>query len=173
MNSLIVANSLRFIGLVLIQVLVFKNIDFGWENFNYVNIIVYPIFIMLLPIRIPHALVVLLGFLLGITIDIFYDSLGVHASATVFMAFIRPLIIKAMEPRGGYNINHSPTKYRFGISWFLLYASILFISHLFFYFSVEAFTFVYIGQILIRSLMSFIFSMPFIIMYQYLLNPQD
>ena len=173
MNSSITTNVIRFIGLVLLQALVFKNIDFGWKSFNYVNIIVYPVFIMLLPIRTPHPLLVFLGFVLGITVDIFYDSLGVHAGAAVFMAFIRPVVLKGMEPRGGYNVNHSPTKHNFGISWFLLYSSILFLGHLFFYFSMEAFTFVYIAQIILRTLMSFLFSMPFIIMYQYLLNPQD
>jgi hypothetical protein len=173
MNSVIVANVLRFFGLALLQGLVFQNVGSGWEGFPYLNVIVYPIFIMLLPLRTPRALIVLLGFAIGFVVDIFYDSLGVHASAAVFTAFARSLVIQLMEPRGGYNVNYSPTAARMGMGWFLRYAAVLLIAHLFFYFSVEAFTFVYILDILTKTIVSFILSMLFIIIYQVLFNPQD
>ncbi|MEM1319301.1 MAG: rod shape-determining protein MreD [Bacteroidota bacterium] len=173
MNSTVLANTLRFLGLVFLQVLVLKRFSLGWENFNYFNIFLYPLFIMLLPLRIPHSLLVGLGFVLGIGIDIFYDSPGVHASAGVFTAFIRPFVLSFMEPRGGYNVNHTPTKARFGLSWFLIYSSVLMFAHLFFYFSVEAFTFYYIGDIFLRTVSSFFISMIFIIMYQFIFDPRD
>lgn len=173
MNNIILTNVLRFIGLCLLQVLVFKQMSPGWENFNYISVIAYPIFLMLLPLRTPHMLLVFLGFVLGLCVDIFYNSPGVHASASVFTAFIRPFVLGLLEPRGGYNLNHSPTKRRFGITWFALYASILLGAHLFFYFSVEAFTFYYIGQILLRTIASFIVSIIFVIIYQVIFDPKD
>ncbi len=173
MNSLILKNIVRFIGLVAIQVLVLKQIYFQAPVLKHVFVIIYPIFILLLPLRTANVLVIFLGFALGIVIDAFYDSLGIHASACVFTAFLRPYILTFLEPRGGYNINQSPTKYRFGIGWFLRYSSILMLLHLFFYFSVEAFTFVYIGTILLRTGLSFVFSMFFVLVYQYIFNPKD
>ncbi|MEL6862782.1 MAG: hypothetical protein AAFP19_00115 [Bacteroidota bacterium] len=173
MNSTQLTNLWRFIGLTLLQVLILKRLSPGWEQFNYLQVFIYPLFILLLPIRTPHALLVFLGFLIGITHDIFYDSLGVHASAAVFTAYIRPFVLAILEPRGGYSVGQSPTKRHFGLSWFLLYSSILLFAHLFFYFSVEAFTFYYIGEILLRTISSFFLSMIFVIMYQYLLDPRD
>ncbi len=173
MNNTIVTNVWRFIGLVLLQGLVFRNVGAGWENFPYLNIILFPIFILLLPLRLPKTTVILLGFLIGIAVDFFYNSMGLHASAAVFTAFMRPFVLNILEPRGGYNMNYSPTASRMGLNWFLRYAAILMFLHLFFYFSAEAFTFVYIVDILAKTMISFVVSMVFILIYQLLLNPTD
>ncbi len=164
----IFSNVWRFILLVLMQVLILKRINFGMEHFNYVSIIIYPLFLMLLPIRIPDTVLLLIGFVLGFTIDIFYDSLGVHASASVFLAFIRPIVLSLMEPRAGYTVNSSPGVYHMGLAWFYRYVMVLLFAHLFFYFSVEAFTFVYIKDILLRTISSFLFSFLFIMIIQIL-----
>ncbi|MEM9822076.1 MAG: hypothetical protein AAF985_13430 [Bacteroidota bacterium] len=170
MNNTIFTNALRFIGLLFLQVFVLKNITFAGA---YVSVMLYPVFILLLPIRIPHALLVLLGFVMGISLDIFYDSLGVHASASVLTAFIRPFVLAALEPRGGYGVNHSPTKFRFGFNFFFSYSCILMFAHLLVYFSMEIFTPVYLGEIFLRTVFSFLVSMIFVIIYQFLLNPRD
>ena len=173
MNSIIFTNGLRFIGLCLIQVLVLKGITAEEGFFKYVSILLYPVFILLLPIRIPHPLLVFLGFLIGFTVDMFYDSLGVHASASVLTAFIRPRILKALEPRGGYNINESPTMFRLGLNWFFTYAAILMFIHILFYISMEIFTPVYAIEIMIRTGFSFIISMIFVMIYQFIFNPRE
>ncbi|NJK82907.1 MAG: hypothetical protein HC912_02935 [Saprospiraceae bacterium] len=82
----------------------------------------------------------MLGFVLGIIVDYTYMSLGVHASATVFTAFVRQPVLRALEPKGGYNLNFSPTKARMGWAWFIRYVSIMMLVHLLFYFSMEIFT---------------------------------
>ncbi len=173
MNRTIAGNVLRFLGLVFIQGLVFKNVGVGWERFPYLHIIVFPVFIMLLPLRVPRALLVLLGFAVGITVDLFYGTLGIHASAAVFTAYIRPFVLRVLEPRAGYNMNYSPTAARMGTGWFMQYAAILLFLHLFFYFSVEAFTFVYITDILLKTGVSFVVSMIFLIVYTLIFNPEE
>ncbi|MEL6635284.1 MAG: hypothetical protein AAFW73_11085 [Bacteroidota bacterium] len=173
MNSTLIAQALRFVFLVLLQVLVFKRLTLGGGNFNYVSVMVYPIFILLLPLRTPSALLIALSFLMGITVDLFYDSPGVHASAGVFMAWIRPGVLAILEPRGGYNLNQIPAKRYLGINWFARYAALLLFGHLFFYFSVEAFTFVYIVDIFLRTLSSFVVSMVFVLIYQFLFDPGE
>ena len=173
MSNTVFTNIWRFILLVLLQVLVLKRISPDYGLFVYMSVFIYPIFLLLLPIRTPHMLAILLGFFLGLTLDFFYDSAGVHASASVFTAFVRPYILSALEPRGGYSVNQIPSKNALGINWFLIYSGILVFMHLFFYFSVEAFTFVYIGDIILKSFFSFFISMFFVIAYQYILDPKN
>lgn len=172
MNSEITSNVIRFILLVLVQVLVFKGIEFNQSSFKYVSILIYPLFIMLLPVRTPPILMVALGFLIGITIDIAYDSLGVHAGASVFTAFIRSFIlnINGIAPREGYEVNASPYLSNYGALFFFLYAGIFMFLHLLVYFSLEIFTPVYWGEILLRTIMSFFVSMIFIMLLQFLFN---
>lgn len=173
MSSSVITNAFRFIVLLLLQVLILKRISVGWEGYLYINILLYPLFILLLPFRTPTAVVILLGFLMGLAVDLFYSSPGIHASASVFTAYIRGFVLQQLEPRGGYNINHSPTKERMGAGWFFRYAAILMALHLFFYFSVEVFTYVYIVDILLKTFYSFIFSGLFIIIVMFIFNPQD
>ncbi len=173
MNSSVIKHGIRFVLLVLAQILIFKSIDLDTNGFSYFTIFIYPVFILLLPIRTPTVLVVLLGFLLGLTVDVFYDSLGVHAGASVFSAFIRSTILHLLEPRGGYEVNASPTKSNYGINFFFKYAAIFMFFHIAVYFSLEIFTPVYFNEIFIRTGFSFILSILFIIIYQYLFNPKE
>ena len=173
MNNLIFTQSLRFIFLVLIQVLIFRQMTVGWDEFNYVHVIVFPLFIMLLPIKISDPVLILLGFLIGITVDMFYQSWGVHASAAVFIAFVRPMILNLMTPRGGYNINHSPNIEHFGFLWFLIFSSTMMFLYLLFYFIVSIFTPVYWVEIILRTISSFIVSMIIILLYVRIFNPRD
>ncbi len=173
MNSTIITNIVRFVSLVLLQGLVFKNIGVGWETFPYLHIIVSPLFILLLPLRTPKTLVIFLAFVIGISVDFLYDTLGVHASAAVFTGFARSLVLRMLEPRGAYNMSYSPTIAKVGLGWFVQYVSILMFVHIFFYFSVEAFTFVYIVDILIKTFVSFFASMVFIMIFQLLFNPKE
>ena len=173
MSNVVMTNVLRFLAFVFIQVLILKDINIGGQSFNYINIIIYPLFLILLPLRTPHSILVLLGFLTGIFVDAFYDTYGIHASAAVFTGFIRPYVLQIFSPKGGYNLNFSPTKNRFGINWFLAYCSMMLFLHLFFYFSVDAFTFYYLDEIFLRTVSTFLISMLIILIYKYLLHPVE
>lgn len=166
-------NAFRFAFLCLVQILVLQRISLSLSSFPYINIMIYPLFIFLLPFSITPTILTLLGFFLGITIDIAYDSLGIHASVTLAIAFFRPYLIKWMEPKGGYTSNSSPTVKRMGWGWFLRYAAILIGMHHFLYFSVQAFTFVYIISILLKTIIAFLLSMLFIIFTMAIFNPSD
>ncbi len=173
MNSRIFPQLLRFIFIVLLQVLIFKRLSFSMGGANYMTVMIYPIFIFLLPHKIPHSLLVFLGFVLGLTIDVFYDSPGIHASAAVFTAFARPLVLRIFEPRGGYKMNLSPSKREMGINNFTFYAATLLAGHLLFYFIMESFSLVYLGESLLRTIVSFFPSLVFVIIYQYIFDPKD
>jgi len=173
MNNLIVVNIVRFILLAFAQVLIFKRIAFNWEDFAFIHFLVYPLFILLLPTKLSRPLVIFLGFLIGIFIDFFYDSPGIHASAGVFTGYIRGIVLDFLEPYEGYNTNDSPTIERMGISWFMPYASILLGLHLFYYFSVEAFSFVYFFEIVLNTIFSFIASFILMMLLLLIFRPKN
>lgn len=173
MNNTILANIWRFVLLVLLQVLVLKAVSFNSGIWAYLHVIIYPLFIILLPLRTPPTLVVFLGFTTGMVVDLFYSSIGVHAAATVFLAYFRSYILAILEPRGGYNVNFSPTAKRFGFPWFMRYAAIMLALHLFIYFSIEAFTFYYILSIILNTVFTFLVSFLFILFYQSIFDPQE
>lgn len=173
MSNAVLTNLIRFIGLLLLQGLILKRIELGGFLGSHLHVFLYPLFIIILPLRTQRTLVILLGFILGLCIDVFYNSLGVHASALVFTAFMRAIVLWMVQPRGGYNVNFSPTRRRMGMNWFLRYSAIMMALHLFFYFSVEAFTFVYIVDILLSTLVSFVVSMIAVFVFQTLFDPLD
>ena len=90
MNSLISINILRFILLVLVQVLIFNQINF----LGFINPYIYIIFIVLFPLNNNRLALLIACFFIGLTIDIFSDSGGVHAAACVTAAYARPVILK-------------------------------------------------------------------------------
>ena len=93
----------RFIVLILIQILIANNIllNFG----EYVNIYVYQLFIMLLPVSTSWWVLLIVSFSLGISVDMFTNTLGLHASTCLLIAFLRPKILAMLAPRDGYDFN--------------------------------------------------------------------
>ena len=150
MDNRLILNTLRFIGLILLQVLVIDNIRLGF----YVHPYVYVLFIFLLPFNIQKWQLLILGFFTGLTVDSFNGTPGLNAAATVFMSFIRPYVISSMTRRKDINANDEPSLNNMGISWFIVYTLILLISHNFILFLLEAFSIKLLGTILIQTLLS-------------------
>ena len=173
MNNLSVQVGIRWLVFILLQVLLLKRMELFGGVLQHMSILFYPLFIMLLPLRLSTVTVMTIGFFTGLIVDIFYDSIGVHASACVFLGFIRPFAFSVLSPREGYNVNLSPTLNQFGIGWFIRCSSILLSLFLFFYFSVEAFTFVKILDILAKTIVSFFATMIFIMVYMMIFNPRE
>ncbi|MDO8993391.1 MAG: rod shape-determining protein MreD, partial [Daejeonella sp.] len=89
MGRAVIINSIRFILLIATQVFLFKNI--GYYNLSIPYL--YILFILLLPFGIPNTLLFVLAFFTGITVDVFYDTLGLNAIACTVMAFVRIVFI--------------------------------------------------------------------------------
>ena len=90
MNNSVLKIIISFVGLVLLQVLVCSNMNFMGD----INPYVYVIFILLYPVINNRLLFVFVSFLIGYSIDIFLDTGGIHATASVSIAYIRPLFLK-------------------------------------------------------------------------------
>jgi rod shape-determining protein MreD len=140
-----------------------NNIQFS----GFVNPYFYVLFILLLPINVPRYFLLMSGFILGLTIDVFANTPGIHASSTVFMAYVRPYVLNAsnVEDKEQMLI---PSISNLGFAWFARYAAILILVHHFFLFYVEIFSFQGFGQTLLRSFFSSIFTFTFIVISQFL-----
>jgi len=154
-----------FVILVLLQVLLLNNIQFS----GYVNPYLYVLFILLLPFDTPKYLLLILGFLLGLSIDIFSNTPGIHASSTTFMAFLRPYIIELISTRDNLEVTAPPRLKSMGAGWFLRYTVILVLAHHLFLFFIEAFTLSGFIHTLLRSLLSSVFTIILILISQFLI----
>lgn len=130
----IIFQVLRLIAYVGAQVILLKNLVVFDNAFCFV----YIGFLIFLPVDMERPALMLIGFFLGLSVDIFYDSLGIHAAASVFIGFIRPTLINALTPQGGYEIGISPGLQKMGFSWFLTYTGLLVFAHHFAIFYIEA-----------------------------------
>ena len=137
MNKKMTGNIARFIVLVLAQVFVFNKIQFT----GYISPQVYVLFILMLPFEITGFWLLAWGFLMGLTIDLFMHTPGMHAAASVTLAFLRPWVIwlvgkkEELEPWEYPNVRDS------GSVWFLAYSIILVFMHHLVLFYIEVFRF--------------------------------
>lgn len=150
---------IQFILLVLIQVLVLNNIQFS----GYINPYLYILFILLLPFETPRWVLMIIGFFLGLSIDIFTHTPGMHASATVFAAFIRPMVLSSIAPRDGYESGMRPHIPDMGLGWYMRYAVLMVISHHLFLFYIETFRLSDFFATLLRVILSSVFTLAFIL----------
>jgi hypothetical protein len=173
MNSITLRFLLRAIILILIQVLVLKRIGTGSQwIWQHGQIFIYPVLILMMPFRVGRLYVILAGFFTGLVIDIFYDTVGVHAFAMTAMAYSRGILLSWLEPRGGYQLAMTPTHYSMGFNWLISYTAAAFGIFTFMYFVAEIFTFVFIGRILLNTLLTFAMSMVVVMGYHLLFNPR-
>lgn len=170
MNNEIQRNIIRFILLALLQVVIFMNMLPNWK---YVHIFIYPLIIILASFKYSNSILLLIAFSMGLFIDFFSDTPGLNSGALVLMAFTRPLIMTLFEPTGGYLLNKIPSIANYSFVWFMKYASVLMLIHLVVYFSLESFSFVFFWIIVEKTIVSFIASMIFILIYQFIFVPKD
>ena len=156
-NSEVLVNSTRFVLLVLLQVVLLDDINF----LGYINPYLYILFILLFPLTGNKTLLILLSFLLGLSVDIFNDSGGIHAAASVFIAYIRPLVLKFSF---GISYEYNTTRIsNVPINQRVLYITVMVLLHHLVLFSLEIFSISHILLILKSTLFSSIFSILLLI----------
>jgi hypothetical protein len=169
LRRLIIKYLLYFISLVLIQVLVLNNIQLS----SYLNPYIYIFLIIILPFETPGWLLLSVGFVLGMTMDVFPQgwagqgaTLGIHTFATVFAAFTRPIILKWINPRDEYEPGTVPGASDYGFRWYFTYILIIISIHHLVLFSVESMSISHLPQVLGRTLLSVLFSLAIILIWE-------
>lgn len=165
MINIVSRNIIRFIFLVLFQVFILNNINLG----GYINPYFYVFFILLLPFETPKWLLLMSSFLLGLSVDMFSDTAGLHAAACVLMAFCRPYILGVVSSRQEYELGIQPIIRDLGFNWFFSYSLVLVSIHHLLLFYLEVFGFGEFFQTFLRALLSIAFTMLLLILSQYLM----
>jgi rod shape-determining protein MreD len=164
MNRSVALQFVVFLVYLFLQVMLLKN----FVLFNTAFCFLYVMFILLLPIETNTLALMVMGFLLGFLIDIFYDSLGIHASSLVLIAFLRNYYLNAITPQGGYDAGVAPNLAANGILWFLVYTVPLIFLHHFALFFVEAGGFSIFWYTMLKVIASLMFTLTVTLLVQYL-----
>jgi len=163
MNSrLVLINIVRWFVLLLIQILLLRNLSF----YNLATPFVYILFLLLVPFGTPNLLLYLIAFITGLTLDAFYDTLGVHTAACVTLAFVRISFISVTMNRDGFD-EPEPTLGNMGIKWFSLYALLCTLAHHFVLFFLETFRLAEFSYTLLRCFFSIIFTLFTVILIEF------
>ncbi|MDG2448679.1 MAG: hypothetical protein P8M34_03545 [Saprospiraceae bacterium] len=150
-----------FCVLVLVaQKVIFSDALMVVANQYPLMIFVLPLIILALPINFDKPLLLISAFLIGLTLDIFNDTLGINTFALVMMAYFRSSILNLVQPRQGYKTDNSGYK-SYGIGWISIYLGVCLFIFSFTFFMIDAFTLVYLKRVLISSAMSTLVSLPF------------
>jgi len=159
-----IVHIILFFVYVMVQVVLLKNLVLFDTAFCFL----YIAFVLLLPFELSIVAMVFIGFLLGFAIDIFYNSMGLHAFATVLICYLRNKWMSVITPQGGYDSGDSPTMSANGVQWFLVYSiPLVFIHHLVLFFA-EAFGFKMFWYTMLKIVGSLFFTMTVILFLQFL-----
>jgi hypothetical protein len=155
-------NIVRFTVLMIAQVLVFNNMNLG----SYLNPYVYILFLLLLPANINKSLLLIIAFATGISLDYFGNTLGLHASACVFVAFIRPGTINLFFRNYEFAKGEEPSPFNIGWGGFVRYAIVMVFVHQLVFFYLEALSFSHFFQTLFRVMLSTILTLSIIVIIE-------
>lgn len=151
---------LRYMGLAVVlfalQLLVFNNINFH----GYIAPYIYPMLLLVLPLSLRHWHLLIIGFACGLLMDVFMHTLGLHATAMLIVAYLRPFVTPSDTSRA-----YAPGM-RMGFRWFLKYALLGILVHHTVLFILEAFTFNNLSITLLRIVLSTIASTLFILILE-------
>ena len=165
MNSTLLYNLSRFILLLAAQVLIFNNINF----LGFINPFPYILFIILYPVNGNKSGLLASSFLFFFLMDLFWNSGGVHTAACVMLAYYRPMLFKfAFGLSYEYqtiriNDKLSPERFSFILLSVVIHHLTLFI--------LEVFTLSSLWDILVRTIVSTLFTTLLCILIIYLIKP--
>ncbi|MFV8327597.1 rod shape-determining protein MreD [Flavobacterium sp. ZS1P14] len=165
MNSTLLVNIFRFVLLLTVQIIIFNNMNF----LGYISPFPYVLFIILYPVNGNKSGLLIASFLLGLIMDMFSNSGGIHTTACIILAYFRPYIFKfsfgLSYEYQTVKLNDVLTPERFS---FILMSVVI---HHFVLFVLEAFQFSFILDILLRTLLSTVFTILICIIIIYLIKP--
>lgn len=163
--SELLKNIFRFLLLLLLQIFVLSHVLI----YGLVTPSVYFLFILLLPFNMSRWGLMISGFILGLTLDIFMNTRGMHAAACVLIAYLRPLVINILTPQKGFEtMRVTPSIITMRWFPFLTYVAVLTFIHHIVYFSLEVFDFNNFFYLSSKILLSTLLSIAMIIIFEML-----
>jgi hypothetical protein len=164
MNRITPQQIVLFFVYLLYQVMILQNVVLFHTAFCFL----YVLYLIILPVEVNPLILMGIGFLMGFAIDLFYESIGLHAFASVLLMYVRNYWLNQLTPQGGYDSNSVPSLAMNGVQWFLVYATPLIFLHHALLFFMEAGGFGMFWFTLSKVLTSTIFTTVVILIAQFL-----
>ena len=150
----------RYIIVMLLQVLLFNQLQLVGVFHPYI----YVMCLLMMPITLPHSVDMVIGAVIGLIMDIFCNSLGIHMAACITLMFLRPyvlgLIINDKE-----RLNEQINQQTIGLGALLKYVAILIPIHHLMVFALGAWSWHHMGFVLLETVVSSVISIAVIIGY--------
>jgi hypothetical protein len=164
MSRSTIIQAISFFFYLFFQVMILKNAVLFHTAFCFL----YIAYLLLLPVETNSLFLMLVAFIMGFFIDMFYDSLGLHALSCVLIMYLRNFWLARLTPQGGYDNGAIPGIAASGLQWFLTYAiPLVFVHHAVLFFT-EVGGFQYFGFTLWKVLCSTVYTTIVILIVQYL-----
>lgn len=139
----------RYIVVMLLQVLLFDQL----QLFGVCHPYIYILCLLMMPITLQHSLDMIIGAVVGIIMDVFCNSLGVHMAACILLMFLRPYVLGAVVSDKD-RLNEQINLRTIGMEAFVKYVVILVVIHHLTVFMLAAWSWSHIGFVLIETVVS-------------------
>ena len=130
---------------------------------SYAFCFFYVGYLLGLPFELGRVPLLFIGFALGISVDIVYNTIGIHAASCVLMAYAREPVKGWFRPGGGYEPGMEPTIQSMGFQWVFSYSASLIAIHHILFFLLEASDWTLISSTLLKILASTAFTLAVIL----------
>jgi len=154
----------RYFLVMLLQVLLFDQLQLLGVCHPYI----YILCLLMMPITLPHSADMIIGAVVGMIMDIFCNSLGVHTASCIFIMFIRPYLIGAIV-NDKDRLNEQITLRTLGMEPLLKYVVILVLAHHLMVFLLAAWSWSHIGFVAVETIVSSLITISIIIGYNALI----
>lgn len=115
---------IRFISILIIQILMFQS--------NTLFIDLHPVIYLLFPLTLSptenKSYVLITSFLLGVLVDVFYNTLGLHASAILLVVLLRSVGLRLIRVKS-LDLNEEITVNKIPFPTFFIYITLFTFIH--------------------------------------------
>ena len=153
----------RLLLIFALQVLLFDHLHIG----SWGLVMMYILFLINLPARIPRWAEMIIGFMVGMMMDVWHASLGIHIAACVALTFVRPLLLNNTV-QDVERIKDNLSSQNIGRAEYIKCAVILTVLHHFIVFSLETWNIQFWWMVLLQTLISSVMTLVIILGFEYL-----
>jgi rod shape-determining protein MreD len=169
---------LNFIVVLTIQIFILNDImlksSLTFFGFPVFTPIIYPLILLVMPVNTPHWFLMILGFITGLTMDMFSNTPGMHAAAMVLICYLRPFILKLFFQQTAKELRDTvPSLYKLGFTSFIIYVGFTILIHHAFFYILEIWSFKSSVLIFFKTIVSAIMSILLILLSQLLFAKKE
>ncbi len=153
----------RYILVMILQVLLFDQLQLWGVCHPYI----YILCLLMMPITLPHNAEMVIGAVVGLIMDVFCNSLGIHTASCILLMFIRPYLIGAVV-NDKDRLNEQISLRSIGMEALIKYVAIMVVVHHLTVFMLAAWSWHHLGFVLLETVVSSTITILVIIAYNLL-----